>query len=86
MEAPLSIGDGSADALRTRFPLTEPQLEIWLASQLNEDASRAVHISGFLDLRGALNRGALTDSIRLLGERHEALRVTVRFRREAKAH
>ena len=58
-------------------PLTEAQLEIWLASCLDEDASRGFHLSVSIDLQGELDRGALDRALRDLVLRHAALRTTI---------
>ncbi|MCP5066709.1 MAG: aminotransferase class III-fold pyridoxal phosphate-dependent enzyme, partial [bacterium] len=57
--------------------LTEAQLEIWLASQIDDDASRAFHISGSIDIEGELDRDSLGRAIDALVARHESLRVRV---------
>ena len=54
----------------------EPQLEIWLASCLDEDASRAFQLSASIDLEGALDRGCLDRAVQELVRRHDALRMT----------
>jgi len=44
-------------------PLTESQLEIWLAAQLGDEASCAFNESVSLGLRGALNAAALQSAM-----------------------
>jgi amino acid adenylation domain-containing protein len=54
--------------------LTEGQQEIWLATQLGDDASRAFNLASTLRLRGPLRLGALQEAVQQLVARHEALR------------
>ena len=61
----------------TEVPLTEAQLEIWLSAQLSDEASCAYNESFTLDMRGALNDGALRTSVQELLNRHEALRASI---------
>ena len=56
------------------LPLAEGQQEIWLATRLGDDASRAFNLASTLELRGSLNHEALRRSLGLLVQRHEALR------------
>jgi len=58
-------------------PLTEGQLEIWLATQLGDDANCAYNLANTLELDGELDLDTLVDSIQALVDRHEALRTTV---------
>ena len=62
---------------RADIPLTEAQQEIWLASRIDDDASRAFHLSASVDLRGELDRGCLDRALRELALRHDAMRITV---------
>ena len=57
------------------FPLSPAQHRLWVLSQF-ESASTAYHISGCLELTGALDIPALERAIALLTERHESLRTT----------
>jgi amino acid adenylation domain-containing protein len=57
-------------------PVTDSQMEIWLAAQLSPEASCAYNESFTLHLRGRLNEGALATSIQEVIARHEALRAT----------
>ncbi|QOW18806.1 amino acid adenylation domain-containing protein [Lysobacter ciconiae] len=67
-----------ADAGKVRVaPTTEPQREIWLASQLGTDASLAFNESMTLRLQGALERDALQLALSELMARHDALRANV---------
>lgn len=60
----------------TAFPLTEPQMEIFLSARQNAEASAAYNEGIRLDLRGDFNRPALHQAISRLIERHEALRAS----------
>ena len=55
-------------------PLTEAQKEVWLASQLEDDASRSYNTTAALRLNGPLNIDALKSSLKAVLKRHEALR------------
>jgi amino acid adenylation domain-containing protein len=57
-------------------PLTESQLEIWLAAQLGDDASCAFNESVSLQMRGELNSAALQSAMNRVVARHDALRAT----------
>ena len=57
-----------------QFPLTEGQQQIWLASQLSDEASSAYNESVLLNFKGRLDLPALTESVNRLVSRHEALR------------
>ncbi|MCU0248181.1 MAG: aminotransferase class III-fold pyridoxal phosphate-dependent enzyme, partial [Bryobacter sp.] len=57
-----------------RIPLSEGQQEIWLATRLGEDASRAFNLASTLRLRGALRVDALRAAVQQVVRRHEALR------------
>jgi amino acid adenylation domain-containing protein len=56
-------------------PLTDPQTEIWLATQLGRDASCAFNLSVTLDHRGPLDAGVLDAAVQGLTKRHDALRL-----------
>jgi amino acid adenylation domain-containing protein len=55
-------------------PLTESQLEIWLAAQLGDDASCAFNESVTLAMQGRLNVDALQRALNRIVARHDALR------------
>ena len=56
-------------------PLTESQVEIWLAAQLGDDASCAFNESVTLRLRGHLNAAVLQEAMNRIVARHDALRI-----------
>lgn len=65
----------SAPAPKTRrFPLTEGQQQVWLASQIGQAASVAYNESMTLSARGKLNVEAMRRSIEKLVNRHDSLR------------
>jgi amino acid adenylation domain-containing protein len=68
---PVPIFEGAKDA-----PLTEGQVEIWLSSQLSEEASCAFNESSTLHLYGGLDEQALRNSVQEIVNRHDALRTT----------
>ncbi len=75
-EAPVAASAALAAPAEGPIPLTENQLEIWLAAQLGDEASCAFNESVSLDLRGELNTGALQSAVDRVIERHDALRTT----------
>lgn len=56
------------------YPLTEPLQEVWLASQVSENASLCFNEVNTLAFRGALNSDALRQSLQEIVRRHDALR------------
>ncbi len=54
--------------------LTEPQIEIWLSSQLGDAASCAFNESVSIRLRGTLDSSALENAVSAVVARHDALR------------
>jgi amino acid adenylation domain-containing protein len=71
-----TLEDATID--HTVVPLTDGQLEIWLAAQFDDDASRAFHLSGSIELKGKLDLNCLQRAVAQLVQRHAALRTTVR--------
>ncbi len=69
--------NSKADAEISEAPITAPQREILLASQLDTTASTAFNESVTLELDGPLDRTKLLDAFRTLVGRHEALRLTI---------
>ena len=65
----------AAEPVQT-VPLTEGQKEIWLVTQLGEDASRAYNESITLHLHGSLNLAAMRTALQSVVSRHDALRIT----------
>jgi acyl transferase domain-containing protein len=60
--------------LPAALPLSEPQMEVWLAAQLGEEASCAFNEGVRVDLEGALDASALERALAAAVARHEALR------------
>ena len=58
------------------YPLTEAQMEIWLATQLGNDASRAFNENIVLQFKGTLDLDAIRLAVQRTVDRHEALRTT----------
>jgi amino acid adenylation domain-containing protein len=73
---PLFGAADGGEVLRV-VPTTEAQREIWLADRLGDEASLAYNESASLHFDGMLDESALAAALRVLGERHEALRSTV---------
>ncbi|HSS48117.1 MAG TPA: amino acid adenylation domain-containing protein [Thermoanaerobaculia bacterium] len=58
------------------LPPTDAQRQLWVLSQLDEDASRAYNESRVLHLSGLLSVPALVHALARVVERHDALRAT----------
>lgn len=58
-------------------PTTEVQREVWLADRLGREASLAYNESISLTFGGPLNVQAMTDAVKALTDRHDALRATI---------
>ncbi|MDB4951627.1 MAG: amino acid adenylation protein, partial [Gemmatimonadetes bacterium] len=71
-----SSNGGSADGIR-RLPLTEGQRQLWIESQMGDDASRAYVESISVRLHGALDADALRRALQALVDRRDALRITL---------
>ncbi len=67
-------GNGSNKTITA--PLTESQRELWLASQMSDEASCVYNECRILHLRGKLQAKVLLNSLQELVNRHEALRTT----------
>lgn len=65
-----------ASSHSARLPLTDVQLQAWLATQMEQNASCAYNESQTLHLRGPLNLAAMRQAVQALVERHEALRTS----------
>lgn len=59
------------------LPLTDAQVEVWLADRLSREASLAFNESVTLSLAGAVDREALAVALQRLVHRHALLRATV---------
>ncbi|HYR09243.1 MAG TPA: aminotransferase class III-fold pyridoxal phosphate-dependent enzyme, partial [Longimicrobium sp.] len=65
-----------ADGIR-RVPLTDGQRQLWIESQMGEEASLAYIESTSTRLHGDLDAGALHRALQALVDRHDALRITL---------
>ena len=70
-----SAGDISSASLS--IPLSEAQMEIWLATRLSREASCAYNESCTLKLRGSLDIDALRRAFQKIVNRHDSLRTTI---------
>ena len=68
--------DGMLDSGLKHLPVSDGQREIWLASQMNQDASRTFNESYAVTIDGRLDTKQLEECLRTLVNRHEALRLT----------
>jgi iturin family lipopeptide synthetase A len=75
-DEPAHVAEAGARRQAYTVPLTEAQRELWIATQLGDDASRAYNESITLRLRGPLDSRAMLAALRQLVERHDALRST----------
>ncbi len=69
----LSVVPASSMETDGRFPLTEAQREIWLATQMGEQAAVAYNESLSLEFRGSFNVDAFSEAVRLVVHRHPIL-------------
>jgi natural product biosynthesis luciferase-like monooxygenase protein/amino acid adenylation domain-containing protein len=60
-----------------RVPTTEAQKQLWVLAQMGDDASCAYNETICLRLRGALHMAALSNAVRAVVGRHEALRTSI---------
>jgi amino acid adenylation domain-containing protein len=80
--SPTAAASSSAGAVASTtgaiigLPLTEPQVEIWLAAQRGDEASCAFNESVTLRLNGTLNTSALQNALDGVVARHDALRAS----------
>jgi amino acid adenylation domain-containing protein/non-ribosomal peptide synthase protein (TIGR01720 family) len=60
----------------TRVPLTEGQKQLWILSQMGDQASVAYNLSMGIEMRGALRPAFMRQALRTVVARHDALRTT----------
>ena len=83
MEAAHFLGDPAPDgsdggrADEALVPLTEPQMELWLASQMSEAASTSFNEVVAVELAARLDLPSLERAVADVVDRHESLRMTV---------
>jgi amino acid adenylation domain-containing protein len=70
------MSGGESQAKPLRLPITDQQMEIWLATQMSDEAACAYNMSTTIVMDGKLDTAALHSAIEALVERHEALRIT----------
>jgi amino acid adenylation domain-containing protein len=76
--APSSVAEEvAAEAVALDFPITEQQREIFLGTQLGDEANCAFNESTSLSINGPLNLSALEKALSQLIARHESLRSTI---------
>jgi amino acid adenylation domain-containing protein len=71
---PVDFDPFSGSPMELTAPTTEPQREVWAASQMSAEASCSYNESVSLDLQGPLDLDVLNTSVRALIQRHESLR------------
>ncbi|HSU14834.1 MAG TPA: amino acid adenylation domain-containing protein [Longimicrobium sp.] len=74
--APSANGAAGAGEIR-RVRLTDGQRQLWIESQMGEEASLAYIESAAIRLHGALDADALHRALQSLVDRHDALRITL---------
>ena len=72
----MPIANAQSSATAFTQPLSNSQREIWFAAQMSDAASAAFNQSCVLELEGALDHAALSDTLDDLVARHDALRTT----------
>jgi amino acid adenylation domain-containing protein len=70
------MAGGNSKNKTLQIPITDQQMEIWLAAQMSDEASCAYNMSTTIEMEGKLDTEVLKTSIAKLIERHEALRIT----------
>jgi amino acid adenylation domain-containing protein len=73
---PSHDGAPREEAVR-RVPLSDGQRQLWIESQMGDEASLSYIESASIHLRGALDPGALHRALQALVNRHDALRITL---------
>lgn len=73
---PVDYDPFAAGPIDDLAPTTEAQREVWLASQLSQEASLAYNESSTFRIHGNLDRQALSQALQSLVHRHDALRAT----------
>jgi amino acid adenylation domain-containing protein len=73
---PVPAAPGAEVGRVRTVPTTIAQKELWILTQLGDDASRAYNESMTLHLRGSFNFAAMRRAIEKLVARHDALRTT----------
>ena len=73
--APTGAAAGAAGV--RALPLTAGQRQLWIESQMGEDANRAYTESTSIRLRGPLDVEALRRALQALVDRHDTLRITL---------
>jgi amino acid adenylation domain-containing protein len=73
---PSTSVDGQSGEPRV-IPFSDAHIEIWLATQLGEDASRAFHEQVIYEMDGMFNIDALRYAVQKVVYRHEGLRANV---------
>jgi amino acid adenylation domain-containing protein len=74
--APVSPAADETSTDVRRIPLTEAQKDLWVVTQLGDEASRSYNESSSLYINGPLDVTALCEAIQEVVNRHEALRTT----------
>ncbi|MDQ0175265.1 non-ribosomal peptide synthetase [Bacillus chungangensis] len=72
-----TIDDSSQDYPASSFPLTEEQRQIWIASQMGEEASAACNESVLFELNGLLDIDVLDNAFQHVVTHYEALRTCI---------
>ena len=75
--APVNYDPFADGVLERVVPTTDPQREVWLATQLGDEASLAYNESISISFSGELDLVALRSALVDLVQRHEALRSTI---------
>ena len=67
----------TARGVQEEWPLSEAQREIWLATQMSDEASCFYHLSLVLTFEGLTGTAALQKALSKVVQRHEALRLRI---------
>jgi amino acid adenylation domain-containing protein len=75
-DGPRPVRAAPQPAMDRTAPLTGPQRELWIETQIGADASRAYNESLTLRIRGPFDPQAMQGALQEVVDRHEALRTT----------
>jgi glutamate-1-semialdehyde aminotransferase/non-ribosomal peptide synthetase component F/acyl carrier protein len=71
-----TVATTQKEAAFGEYPLTESQMEIWLATRFGDSASQAFNENILLKLKGKLDANGMRWAIQQVVDRHDALRTT----------
>ena len=73
-------------ASRDRFPMSSAQQRLWVLDQIDPAGSLPYHLPRALRITGALDVGALQNTLDAIVRRHEVLRTTFAYAGDSPVH